>query len=187
MRLLILVLVLLHPNLAHADLFDDRMATLGEKTEMTARFTEYWYASYLEEAVKTTGYLHYIAPQKLIKNVTGSEPAEYVIDGDIMTIRREDESQTIDISNHPELGVGFYALRMILSGDREGLEKKFATQYRVDDSNPEKWIITLVPNDKNLAREVTKIIVAGNNSYMKEINILYANGDKLVTQITNDD
>ncbi len=123
MRALIFVLIFCHTAVAHADLFDDRMATLGDKAEMTAQFIEFWHASYLKEPIKTTGQLQYRDPGILVKNVTGPEPAEYVVDGDIMTIHRDGEKQVVNISRHPELGAGFYALRKILDGDREGLEK----------------------------------------------------------------
>jgi hypothetical protein len=170
---------------AYADKLDDRLAGFAKETHLKAWFVESYHASYLDQPVVSQGELEYQAPGLLSKKITVPEAVTYKINGNMMTVQRKDDVMQVDLTTQPELGLGISALRNLLDGNRHGLEMEFSLDYQVAKQDGE-WQLVLVPHDKTLRKKVRRVVMHGKGNQLENVQMEYANGDTLLTRITNE-
>lgn len=161
----------------------ERLAGFGKEPELHARFVETWQASYLEKPLVSKGRLLYKAPGQLGKVIEEPEKVSQQIVGDQLTIERNGETHTMQLSSQPELAAGIYALRDVLEGNFTGLSARFETQYSEDKS---RWRVELKPKDKSTAKRVDNIVLQGKDNRINTVKIMYRNGDSLLTEIIHE-
>lgn len=170
---------------AHADLLDTRLASFAKVTQRKAKFTETFTASYLNKPVVSSGELEYQAPDYLVKTIATPKLVRYSIKQNIMTVQHGDDVQQIDLDKQPVLSIGINALRDLLQGNRQDLEARFWISYDMDESNPDRWQLLLIPRKRKVLRQVTRVIMHGIKNQIREMKMEYANGDVMVTRITD--
>ncbi|TDY02919.1 LolA family protein [Thiohalophilus thiocyanatoxydans] len=182
-RLWFLILIASFSCLAQADFLDRRLGEISAQTEMTAEFTDIWRAEYLDEDVVSHGKLYFKSPDLLIKEVISPEPATYTVSGESVKVEQGETVKHIQLSDHPELGMGIYALRMLLQGNRKGLDRMFLYQFRHSDNSFESWVIELFPKSTYSKEKVRKIEVAGEKGELREVKVIYTSADVYITRI----
>ncbi|MBS1161451.1 MAG: hypothetical protein H6R15_3870 [Proteobacteria bacterium] len=170
----LLLCLLALPALAAFDvgqLMDDLAKHKGGK----AKFVEKKYIALLDKPVVSTGEMTYTAPDQLEKRTLTPKPEILRLDKDLLSIEREKQKLSINLSNQPEALAFIDSIRGTLSGNRAALEKNYLLHL---SGNADKWVLTLLPSDQKISALVLRIVVSGSKNQIRSIEYLQADGDR---------
>ncbi|HLO64232.1 MAG TPA: LolA-related protein [Azonexus sp.] len=145
-----------------------------------AKFVEKKYLAILDKPVVSTGEMTYTAPDRLEKRTLTPKVETLLLDKDMLSIERDKQKLSINLANQPEALAFVDSIRGTLSGNRAALEKNYALYL---SGNPDKWVLTLLPSDQNIASMVQRITVTGSKNQVRIIEYLQADGDRSVLNI----
>lgn len=153
---------------------DRLMSTLARNKSGRATFTETKYLSIAAEPVESSGELVFVAPDHLEKLTLRPKPEHLVIDGDKLTVERNQRKFTVPLAQYPELNAFIESIRATLAGNRYALEAvyKVAIDGRGDD-----WTLTLTPLDARMQKVVSTITLDGTRDMLRSVVIRQADGD----------
>ena len=153
---------------------DRLMSTLAHNKSGRATFTETKYLSIAEQPVESSGELVFVAPDHLEKHTLRPKPEHLVIDGDKLTVERNQRKFTMPLAQYPELNAFIESIRATLAGNRYVLEAiyKVALTGRGDD-----WTLTLTPIDTRMQKVVSTITLDGTRDMLRSVAIHQADGD----------
>ncbi len=153
-----------------------------QQKNSTVDFTEEKYAFYLDDPIKSSGYLQFSAPDKLYKFISEPEKISQKINGDTLEIINGDETHTINLNEHPEFSIILRSIISLLSGDYAALKKDFKINF---DNQSENWTLFLSPLDSFISGHVESIQIVGNKNKISRITVTEPNKDRSVTRIFN--
>jgi len=174
----IIFVVISAPSLAW-DL-TDLMTTLSRNPGGKATFTEKRTLSVLDKPLIMSGELLYAPPNYLEKKTTSPKGEIFILDGDRLQYESQGKKFSININSQPELVAFVDSIRGTLSGNKVRLEENFSLTL---SGNQKKWSLSLLPNDQQIAKFVTKITVSGHDNKVLQIEYLQADGDRSVMNI----
>jgi len=153
---------------------DRLMSTLARNKSGRATFTETKTLSIAAEPIESSGELVFVAPDHLEKHTLAPKPEHLVIDGDKLTVERNQRKFTMPLSQYPELGAFIESIRATLAGNRYALEAiyKVAIAGHGDD-----WMLTLSPIDTRMQQVVRTITLEGTRDVLRSVAIRQADGD----------
>ncbi|MGU7775326.1 outer membrane lipoprotein carrier protein LolA [Burkholderia sp. MR1-5-21] len=153
---------------------DTLMATLAQHKSGRATFTETKYLSIAAQPLESSGELVFVAPDHLEKHTLSPKPEHLVVDGDMLTVERNNRKYTLALARYPELGAFIDSIRATLAGNRFALEQvyKVALTGRGDD-----WTLTLTPLDTRMLKVVSTITLDGTRDVLRSVAIRQADGD----------
>ncbi len=153
---------------------DRLMSTLAHNKSGRATFTETKYLSIAAEPVESSGELVFVAPDHLEKHTLTPKPEHLVIDGDKLTVERNQRKFTMPLGQYPELNAFIESIRATLAGNRYALEAiyKVAIAGRGDN-----WTLTLTPIDARMQKVVSTITLDGTRDVLRSVAIRQADGD----------
>lgn len=159
---------------------DRLMSTLAHNKSGRATFTETKTLSIAAEPVVSSGELVFIAPDHLEKHTLRPKPEHMVIDGDKLTVERNQRKFTMPLGQYPELAAFIESIRATLAGNRYALEAsyKVAITGRGDD-----WTLTLTPIDARMQKVVSTITLDGTRDVLRSVAIRQADGDHSVMRL----
>ncbi|WP_428996006.1 outer membrane lipoprotein carrier protein LolA [Paraburkholderia ferrariae] len=159
---------------------DRLMSTLAQRKSGRASFTETKYLSIATQPVESSGELVFVAPDHLEKITQNPKPEHLVVDGDMLTVQRENHKYTLALARYPELGAFIESIRATLAGNRFALEQvyKVALTGEGDD-----WTLTLTPLDSRMRKVVSTITIDGTRDAMRSVAIQQADGDHSVMRL----
>nr|WP_321936641.1 outer membrane lipoprotein carrier protein LolA [Paraburkholderia sp. J8-2] len=159
---------------------DRLMSTLAQHKSGRASFTETKYLSIATQPVESSGELVFVAPDHLEKITQNPKPEHLVVDGDMLTVQRENHKYTLALARYPELGAFIESIRATLAGNRFALEQvyKVALAGEGDD-----WTLTLTPLDSRMRKVVSTITIDGTRDAMRSVSIQQADGDHSVMRL----
>jgi len=166
-----------------ADALSDRLAGFAAQPESRGRFVETWSADYLSEPLVSRGKLSYKAPGQLSKIIEHPERVVQHIEANQLSVISNGESRSMQLSEHPELAAGIYALQDVLEGNENGLREHFEPHYSELGTD---WTLKLVPRDKQVAQRIKSITLRGRDNRIHQVLVQYHNGDSLLTKISYD-
>lgn len=175
----LLLLLLSLPAFAVFDL-GQLMSELASHKGGKAKFVEKKYISLLDKPVISTGEMSYTAPDRLEKRTLTPKVETLLLDKDKLSIEREKQKLTINLSNQPEALAFIDSIRGTLTGNRAALEKNYGLYL---SGTSEKWVLTLLPSEQKIATLVQRIIVSGSRNQIRSIEYLQADGDRSVMSI----
>ena len=158
---------------------DRLMSTLAQHKSGRATFTETKTLSIATQPVESSGELVFVAPDHLEKH-TLAKPEHLVVDGDMLTVERNNRKFTLALARYPELGAFIDSIRATLAGNRFALEQvyKVALAGRGDD-----WTLTLTPLDSRMLKVVSTITLDGTRDVLRSVAIRQADGDRSVMRL----
>lgn len=157
------------------------LRSIANKPVKSSYFTETRTVYFLENPIVTKGNLEFRPPDTLIKRIMHPELIEQHIEGEILTIYQGGNiKNTISLAKKSELATGINAIRWVLSGNLLELNKHFDVKF---DNNNSNWMIDLVPSDPEVAMNIDRISISGNDDDITNINIRQVNGDSIKTDI----
>ena len=158
--------------------------SLGELMKVLARrkhgrvtYSEEDYLGILERPVKSSGVLVYDAPGHLEKRTLKPRRESLLLDGDQLTVQRGHRTYRVQLSSYPQVAPFVDAVRDTLAGDEDGLQSVFKVHVT---GALEDWKLQLVPLDKNVARKVKRVEIAGARDEIHSVEILQMDGDRSV-------
>lgn len=159
---------------------DRLMSTLAQHKSGRATFTETKYLSIATQPVESSGELVFVAPDHLEKHTLSPKPEHLVVDGDMLTVERNNRKYTLALARYPELGAFIDSIRATLAGNRFALEQvyKVALAGRGDD-----WSLTLTPLDSRMLKVVSTITLDGTRDVLRSVAIRQADGDRSVMRL----
>ncbi|MBN3845078.1 MULTISPECIES: outer membrane lipoprotein carrier protein LolA [Burkholderia] len=159
---------------------DRLMSTLAQHKSGRATFTETKYLSIATQPVESSGELVFVAPDHLEKHTLSPKPEHLVVDGDMLTVERNNRKYTLALARYPELGAFIDSIRATLAGNRFALEQvyKVALAGRGDD-----WTLTLTPLDSRMLKVVSTITLDGTRDVLRSVAIRQADGDRSVMRL----
>ncbi|HKQ30136.1 MAG TPA: LolA-related protein [Burkholderiales bacterium] len=134
---------------------------------------------------KSSGMLIYRAPGVLERQTATPIIERVVIENDRMTMEMEMNSghsmrREFPLSRVPAMRPFFVALRSLLSGDTETMQRTFEINVEGDGS---AWKIRLVPREKN-DEQTRDIVFSGQSNELKTVELRHKNGDSSHTSLT---
>ncbi|RQT13627.1 outer membrane lipoprotein carrier protein LolA [Burkholderia contaminans] len=159
---------------------DRLMSTLAQHKSGRATFTETKTLSIAAQPVESSGELVFVAPDHLEKHTLSPKPEHLVVDGDMLTVERNNRKFTLALARYPELGAFIDSIRATLAGNRFALEQvyKVALAGRGDD-----WTLTLTPLDSRMLKVVSTITLDGTRDVLRSVAIRQADGDRSVMRL----
>ncbi len=160
---------------------DTLMQSLSHNTGGKARFVERKYLALLDAPIESSGELVYKAPDRLERHTFKPKPESMVLDGSALTLTRESGSLHMDLRDYPDAAALIESIRSTLAGDRAALERN----YRLGLSGARSaWTLDLSPADPKITELVLRIRIEGHDGQIDTVEILLADGDRSVMQIT---
>jgi outer membrane lipoprotein-sorting protein len=145
-----------------------------------AKFVEKKTISLLDKPVVSTGEMSYIAPAYLEKRTLTPKPEILILDKDMLSIERDKQKLSINLSNQPEALAFIDSIRGTLTGNRAALEKNYGLYL---SGTADKWVLTLLPSEPKIAALVLRIVVTGSKNQIRSIEYLQADGDRSLMTI----
>ena len=160
------------------------MARLAETRSGSARFVERRILQMVAVPLQSSGVLRYTAPDRLEKQTLLPRPARIVLVGGRVTIERDGEAtQTISLSDYPEIGALVEGLRATMAGDLSALRRYYDVAL---EGNAGAWTLTLRPLEARMQKLVREIRIAGSGGLLSRIDSFETDGDRTETIITPD-
>jgi hypothetical protein len=98
-----------------------------------------------------------------------------VLAGGILTVERGARHRKMDLQRYPQIQPFVESIRATLAGDRSALERIFHLEFA---GSVQRWSLTLVPLDHQLARIVKQVQIDGSRDQLSRIEIRQADGDR---------
>ena len=168
--------VLATTSVAHDDAaFHSLMKSLAAVEDSRVAYSEVKTLSILQDTVRQTGVLSYVAPDTVIRQVLEPENETYTIRENTLVTERAGKLERTDLAAVPLLAAFVESFRGTLSGNAESLQEYYLVEFFQDDS---AWRMQLQPRSRSLARFVEVIIFTGQGTQIDRIVIREANGDQ---------
>ncbi|WP_322092960.1 outer membrane lipoprotein carrier protein LolA [Paraburkholderia bannensis] len=159
---------------------DRLMSTLAQHKSGRAAFTETKYLSIATQPVESSGELSFVAPDHLEKNTLKPKPEHLVVDGDMLTVDRNNHKYTLALARYPELGAFIESIRATLTGNRLALEQTYQVALAGSGND---WTLTLTPRDSQMRKTVSSITLEGTRDLLRSVAIQQAGGDHSLMQL----
>jgi len=180
------LLVALLPSAAHAEAAWDLAQLLRgfhAVKEARAHYIERRTLSVLKRPIQDSGILSYVAPGYLRKETLQPHQELMVVEGDTLTIARDDKMQTLNRGDYPQIWAFVEGIRATLAGDRTALEAVYAVSL---DGDQASWQMLLLPRDPATQQIVRSIKIVGSAAQIKRIETVERDGDRTDMFITED-
>lgn len=159
---------------------DRLMSTLAQNKSGHAKFVETKYLSIVEKPIESSGELAFVAPDHLEKDTVSPKPERLVVDGDTLTVQRNQRTYTMSLARYPEVAAFIDSIRATLAGNRYALERLYHVSI---DGQGENWTLTLTPLDARMLKAVRTITLDGTRDVLHTVVIEQADGDHSVMQL----
>lgn len=153
-----------------------------QEKQSTVDFKEEKQAFYLDEPITSSGYLQFVAPDKLYKFTLVPEKITQKLNGNMLEIVQAGQTQIINLNDYPEFSIILRSLISLLSGDLVALKTFFKIKFESTSSN---WTLLLTPRDSYTSSYVENIKMSGERNKLKKIIVTEPNNDLSITHIYN--
>ncbi|QCP48895.1 outer membrane lipoprotein carrier protein LolA [Trinickia violacea] len=162
---------------------DALMSMLAHNKSGRASFVETKTLSIATKPLESSGELVFAAPDHLEKLTTSPKPERLVVDGDKLTIERDQRTVTLALNRYPELSAFIESIRATLDGDRPALERIYQVAL---DGNRDDWTLTLTPLDARTSKAIRTVTLRGARDALRTVVIEQADGDHSVMQLKDE-
>lgn len=154
---------------------DQLMAALAQYPGGRARFVETRTLALLDRPVRASGELRYTPPDRLEKHTLQPREETLVLDGDLLTVERDQRRLRVNIASRPEARAFVESIRSTLAGNRQALEQHYRLQL---GGTLAAWTLALEPRDAAVQALVSRITVTGQGGEVRRIEYAQADGDR---------
>ena len=137
--------------------------------------------SILDSVLEQWGFLTYVAPATVVREIRVPVVETYAIVGDTLIVTKEGEEERTDLDSVPLLRAFTESFRATLSGDVERLEEHYHVSFSGDGP---AWTLGLRPRGRRLAGIIESVEFAGEAMRVDRIRITEANGDWSLMTLT---
>jgi hypothetical protein len=174
-------LLLALPLSAHAAFDLPELARLMAQVKSgEALFTEKRSVAMLERTLESSGRLTFAAPDTFVRETLKPRPEKVSVVGNQLTLTSGNRTRTLRLDAVPEAAVMAEAIRGTLTGNRQAIERNFIATV---SGQPQRWTMELVPIEPQVRDLVRSVQIAGQQSWVREVTVLMADGDRSVMSI----
>lgn len=177
-----IVFLMLFTDLAYALELTELLHLFSQEKQSTVDFKNEKHTSFLDEPIISSGYLKFIAPNKLQKIILKPEKISQKIDGNELKIINENETNIINLDDYPEFSIILGATISVLSGNHSALKEDFKIIF---DHKEAGWKLLLSPHDSYISGYVESIKMFGNKNKISKIVVTEPNHDQSITYLSN--
>ena len=156
------------------------MKTLAQVRAGEATFVERRQVAMLDRTLESSGRLSFAAPDTFIRETLKPRRERLAVTGNTVTMSQGNRSGTMQLDASAEASVIVEAIRGTLTGNRDALERHFEATV---SGGPERWSLDLVPREVLLREQVSTVKVTGEQSRVREVQVLLADGDRSIMTI----
>lgn len=158
------------------------LALFAQQKQSTVDFNEEKHTFFLEQPIKSSGYLQFSAPDKLYKFIVTPEKISQKVNGNELKINNNNQTQIINMTDYPEFSIILRSIINVLSGNHSALKKDFKINYKNNNSG---WTLSLLPHDSYVLSYVESIKMFGNKNKLSKIIVTEPNNDRSITHLYN--
>lgn len=151
------------------------MQALADNPGGRVNFVETRHLAILDQPLESSGELVYRAPARLERHTEKPVRESMVLDGDSLTLTREQRTHTLRLRDYPEAAALIDSIRATLAGDLAALQRTYAVSLA---GSEQAWTLSLLPADPLVAQVVLRISIAGSRAEVRQVDILQADGDR---------
>ncbi|WP_295385389.1 LolA-related protein [uncultured Thiodictyon sp.] len=156
------------------------MATLANRHDGVATFTETKYLAILDLPVESSGELLFAPPARLEKRTLKPKVETLALDGEVLTVVSQTQRHVLQLKDYPEVAGIVESLRAILTGDRQALERLYRLKL---EGSPQRWALELKPLDAAVGWSIARIRVEGTGDEVRSVEIQQTDGDRSVMRV----
>ena len=160
--------------------FDALMKLLSQRTSGQARFVEERHVVGLDKPLRSAGRLTFEVPDRFGRHVETPKPESIEVEGQTAVLRRGNRVRQVQLDTLPELQSLVEAIRGTLSGNGNLLRQHFQVQLA---GGREQWTLSLRPLDERALAQVSDLIIAGQQSEVRSIELRMGGGDRSVMTV----
>ncbi len=158
------------------------MAQLGKTQARQYAYVEKKYVSFLKKPKISRGTLVYRAPATLEKNMAFPKQNRYrIVDNKLYIQKQGKQERQVQLHNYPELLILSESLVATFSGKQQVLEKYYQITLEGDRT---AWKLVLKPTNAELAEQIKRVEIYGNDRALQRVVIKEQDGDKSDLTIT---
>jgi outer membrane lipoprotein-sorting protein len=159
------------------------MARFATVKGASAHYVERRYLRFLKAPLIANGVLIFTAPNRLEKKTLEPSVEDMIVNGDMLTIQRDGQTQSLSLSAYPQIGAFIEGIRATLTGDAASLQRI----YEVDlQGSASRWSLQLEPRDPAMQAVVRSIAISGSGDVIARIETVEHDGDRTDMVITED-
>ena len=175
-----LLLALALPLQARAFDLPELSRLMSQVKSGEAVFTEKRSVAMLERTLESSGRLTFSAPDTFVRETLKPRPEKVSVVGNILTLTSGNRTRTLRLDAVPEAAVMTEAIRGTLTGNRQAIERNFIANV---SGQPQRWTMELVPIEPQVRDLVRSVQIAGQQSWVREVTVVMADGDRSVMSI----
>jgi len=156
------------------------MRLLAQVKSGTATFTETRNVAMLDKPLESSGRLSFEAPDTFVRETLKPRAERIAIAGNSITLSQGTRSRSMSLDAAPEAAILVDAIRGVLSGNREAIEKKFVTSVA---GSADRWTLEMLPRDARLREKLVSVRVSGKQASVLEVAVAMADGDRSLMRI----
>lgn len=161
---------------------DALLARFAAAPGMEARFREEKRIALLAVPTRSSGRIHFAAPDRMIRRTTEPEASVALIeDGQLRMRDASGEVSTLDISSNPVLRGFVDSFRAVLAGNRRDLERFYRAELRAGEEDG-TWELSLRPRNDALRRFLREIRMVGAGVTIRSMVMTEVSGDVTRTE-----
>jgi hypothetical protein len=154
---------------------DDVMRLLAMRQHARVEFVEQQFLAILKHPLESFGEMSYDAPDRLEKHTLKPRPESLLLEGGVLTVERGHSRHVMDLHTYPQVLPFIESIRATLAGDRSALERVFRLEFA---GSMEHWSLTLVPLDRQVAKNVAQVQIVGSRDQLRQVEIRQTDGDR---------
>lgn len=131
----------------------------------------------------TRGTLRFEPPDRLEKHITAPREETHVITAERVIIDRGQRQRDFSLDRAPALAALRQALLGWLTADAASLEKHFEVEL---DDRDGAWTLILRPRSGDLADELDRLVLSGDNDTAHRLETHLADGEVITTRFEPD-
>jgi hypothetical protein len=175
-----LALLLALPLQAHAFGLPELARLMSQVKSGEAVFTEKRSVAMLERTLESSGRLTFAAPDTFVRETVKPRPEKVAVVGNQLTLTSGNRTRTLRLDAVPEAAVMVEAIRGTLTGNRQAIERNFVATV---SGQPQRWTMELMPLEPQVRELVRSVQIAGQQSWVREVTVVMADGDRSVMSI----
>lgn len=156
------------------------MQGLAAHQPRQANYVEEKYLGVLDTPLISSGSLIYRAPDYLEKRTRAPRPAVMTLSGETLTLTEDSQTQTLDLTAHPDAAEYVNSIRGLLSGNLALLRKTFSLQLTGDRNH---WTLLLRPAGGRIGGMIDSISVTGSGDIIRRLEYDESDGDRSIMTI----
>ena len=176
----LLSFALLLPVVASGEVLDldGLLARMASTRGVAARFHERREVKLLVEPLESRGALYYVPPDRMARFTTEPAFSSLIVQQGSVRFREAEDAPDVDLSGSPMARAFVDNFMAIFGGNKDKLLRTYRAELTERDG---AWELVLAPLHPPLSRFLERVVLRGDGSGMREMEVRDVDGDRTLT------